>query len=134
MAIHELVLEDGEIRFRCNAKPENGNSPPCWWSYEYDEDGNEISSEDLGECNAAIWYGEDGFAPDAEICIPVGFYWGGENGPILTQVDEVAGSSFEPCHPLRLSESPDVTTKGCFIADGRIVDKRVPYHMVESKE
>jgi len=78
MAIHELVVENGDVRFRCNAKPENENSPPCWYSFERDEDGNEISSEDLGECNAAIWYGEDGFETDAEICIPVDLNWRGQ--------------------------------------------------------
>lgn len=132
MSLHELVIEDGEMHFHCNAKPENGNSPECWFSYEYDDEGKEVSREDQGECNAGIWISELGFGTDSKIHIPVDLEWHGEDGLILTWLGEVAGDRFEHCRPKWLQEAPDVSTGQCFIAEGRVVHNRVAYHIVES--
>ncbi|MDA8080665.1 MAG: SLOG family protein [Actinomycetota bacterium] len=134
MALHELVVEDGELRFHCNAKPQNGTSPPCWYSYECDEAGNEISREDLGECNARLWIDEQEIETEGVVRIPVEVAWGPE-GPVLELADGIEDSErFEPCDPVWLEAVPDTPVQYCFVAEGRIIHNRGCHHLVAEIE
>ena len=56
MSDHEIVIDqDGGVTFRCNAKPVNGVSPPCWLAYdsEFWEEGDE--RKDYGKCMIEPW-------------------------------------------------------------------------------
>ena len=73
--MHELVItEDGDLEFRCNAKPTDEVSPECWFTAE---------GEDLGVCHA--FKRMDSIELYDEIVIPVGVSWmGPDNSPVLT--------------------------------------------------
>jgi len=74
MGVHELVItEDGDLEFRCNAKPMDGASPECWFTAE---------GEDLGVCHA--FKRMDSIELYDEIVIPVRVSWmGPDNSPVL---------------------------------------------------
>jgi len=103
-APHNLVIEEGDLRFRCNAVPIGGKPPSCWFAYEYDDEGNEISRENLGECNVRMWLGEQGISTKGSVSIPVEVAWDGDNGPelVLPQrvvIDAPIVYTRGPCHP-----------------------------------
>ena len=85
MNTHELVIdEEGRTWFRCNAKPEGGKSPECWWSWE---DGEPF--EDTGRCNAGTWIDDgDCMTLREEIVVPVDVIWAMDDGPVLAQKKE----------------------------------------------
>ncbi|WP_276958998.1 hypothetical protein [Ferrimicrobium acidiphilum] len=85
MNTHELVIdEEGRTWFRCNAKPEGGKSPECWWSWE---DGEPF--EDTGRGNAGTWIDDgDCMTLREEIVVPVDVIWTMDDGPVLAQKKE----------------------------------------------
>ena len=128
-ALHELVIEEGELRFRCNAAPVGEEPPSCWFAYECDGEGNEVCSENLGECNAGLWIGEQGVETEGVARIPVDVLWSSD-GPVLrpsTQAEVANG--FERCDPVWLEATPEHPVSYCFIAEGHIVHNHVPYHL-----
>ncbi len=128
-ALHELVIEAGELHFHCNAEPLDQKSPECWFACEYDDEGNLISREDLGECNAGIWMGEQGIESEGSVRIPVDIRWSSD-GPALRPLTQAeVADEFEKCDPVWLEAVPDRPVPYCFIAEGRIVHNRVDYHL-----
>jgi len=78
MSVHELVItEDGDLEFRCNAKPKDGaRNPDCWFTAQ---------GIDMGHCDAAEWIDTEGIDLYDKIVIPVDVSWmGPDNSPVLT--------------------------------------------------
>jgi hypothetical protein len=108
--------------FRCNAQPEGGKIPECWFAYE-----ERVGPNDMGRCNAQLWIDEeDCLQFREEITIPVEVVWmGTDNGPVLARIPE---PKYHECKPLPFPREEDLQDGGCFDYGSEVVHGPTVWH------